>query len=648
MTDYLTDVGPVTTNDTDIKVGAGGSIGAFFVNALTWTNFGSLRVWGSIWSSTTAITKSGPDGVVLIFAGGSIAGSTAMTGTFSVINNMGTISGAVISTTAGRFTMENYGSITNYYQGALSLTAASSSAIFNSGTITGFGIDKSVVSYNSGTNTLVNNGTIALNPSTEGQAGTYVVGADNAAASIAVTNNGLIAGIINAIKGGNGTDSVINNGHISGTIALGGGNDTFDTAYGVVAGTVDLGDGDDRGTGSALADRISGGAGADTLTGNGGDDVLNGGADNDVLEGGTGADRMVGEGGDDTYHVDGARDSVIETADGGYDVVMTTASYALRAGVEVEALTADSEGDLLGLTLTGNAFGQVITGDAGDNRITGGGGDDVLVGLEGDDVYVIPDGSAIIVEEVDDGYDIVLTNGDYGLGGNVEELRIANARGTEAIDLYGNGLDNRIVGNAGDNSIQGSGGSDVMIGGAGNDSYFVDSAGDLVSDTSGTDTVYAQIDYTLGRGIENLVLTGFSNSGTGNTGANTITGDAGDNVLNGRGGLDTLTGGGGADTFVFDVAIRSGNLATIIDFESGTDRIAIDDGVFRFVGGPGALDERFFTDGPATTRDHHILFDAAAGTLSYDRDGSGLNFGAVAFATVSAGTVVITADIVVI
>ena len=647
MADYLTDVGPVTTADSSIRIGAGGSIGTFFGNALTWTSGGTLQVWGSIWTNGTAITKSGADSVVSIFAGGSIAGNTAMTGTFGTINNQGTIAGAVISTTAGRFTMENYGSITNYYQGALSLTASSSSAIYNSGIITGFGINRSIVSYNSGTNTLVNNGTIALNPSSAALAGIYVVGADNAAASIAVTNNGLIAGVINAIRGGNGADSVINNGHISGAIALGGGNDTFDTTYGVVAGMVDLGDGDDRGTGSALADRINGGAGADTLTGNGGDDVLDGGADDDVLDGGTGVDRMAGGTGNDTFYVDSARDRVFEAADGGIDIVYAQVSYTLRAGQEIEALIADPDGDTLDLTLTGNAFAQTIVGDAGANKITGGGGADVLQGLAGNDTYVVSD-DATVVEATDGGYDRVLTLTSYALTDNVEELRAADGNATASIDLTGNALANLIIGNAGANLIDGGAGADTMLGGAGDDVYIVDDAGDIVSDASGYDTVRASISYATSTRIEAVVLTGSGDiDATGHKGANTLTGNDGDNRIAGKGGVDVLTGGGGADTFVFDTAIRETSIATITDFTAGTDTIALDAGLFRLSGATGMLDARYFTTGDATTLDHHILFDAATGTLSYDRDGSGTRFAALAFASVTPGTELSAADILV-
>jgi Ca2+-binding RTX toxin-like protein len=58
------------------------------------------------------------------------------------------------------------------------------------------------------------------------------------------------------------------------------------------------------------------------------------------------------------------------------------------------------------------------------------------------------------------------------------------------------------------------------------------------------DTVLANASWTLGSGLENLVLVATGEiSGTGNGGANRITGNSEGNTLNGNGGNDTLVGG---------------------------------------------------------------------------------------------------------
>ena len=47
-----------------------------------------------------------------------------------------------------------------------------------------------------------------------------------------------------------------------------------------------------------------------------------------------------------------------------------------------------------------------------------------------------------------------------------------------------------------------------MIGGLGDDTYYVDNAGDIVTEVAGegTDSVLSSISYTLGANVENLTL----------------------------------------------------------------------------------------------------------------------------------------------
>jgi Ca2+-binding RTX toxin-like protein len=127
-------------------------------------------------------------------------------------------------------------------------------------------------------------------------------------------------------------------------------------------------------------------------------------------------------------------------------------------------------------------------------------------------VYIVNSVNDVIYEKATEGYDTVITNSNYLLNANIEELRLLdgfNIHGT------GNALNNTIIGNSADNILDGVTGADTMIGGAGNDTYYVDNTGDVVSELAaeGTDTVQASISYTLGSQVENLVLLDFSKPG---------------------------------------------------------------------------------------------------------------------------------------
>jgi len=65
--------------------------------------------------------------------------------------------------------------------------------------------------------------------------------------------------------------------------------------------------------------------------------------------------------------------------------------------------------------------------------------------------------------------------------------------------------------------------------------------------------VYSSVTWSLGKNLENLVLTGKTAiNGTGNNENNTLTGNNAANTLDGMDGTDTLIGGAGNDTYVVD------------------------------------------------------------------------------------------------
>ena len=98
---------------------------------------------------------------------------------------------------------------------------------------------------------------------------------------------------------------------------------------------------------------------------------------------------MSGLGGNDTYIVDSAADKVIEAAGGGTDDrVLTTVSYTLAAGQQIEVLATTTSSGTAAINLTGNELAQTLYGNAGKNTLTGLGGLDTLQGGGGADTFV--------------------------------------------------------------------------------------------------------------------------------------------------------------------------------------------------------------------------------------------------------------------
>jgi Ca2+-binding RTX toxin-like protein len=332
-------------------------------------------------------------------------------------------------------------------------------------------------------------------------------------------------------------------------------------------------------------------------TGNALDNLLIGNSGSNTLNGGLGADTLIGGIGNDTYYVDSTGDTVTEALDEGTDRVIASISYTLGEHLENLTLTGteaiDGTGNAQNNVIVGNSAGNVLSGLGGNDSLSGGAGSDSLFGGEGNDTlngsagddsmagglgndsYYVDSVGDVVTEALDEGTDRVIASTSYILGENLENLTLTC---TEAIDGTGNELNNAIVGNSagnvlsglggndslsggigsdslsggeGNDTLNGSAGDDGMAGGVGNDTYYVDSAGDSVTEAidEGTDRVIASISYTLGEHLENLTLTGTEAiDGTGNEFNNTIIGNSVGNVLSGLGGNDSLSGGVGSDS----------------------------------------------------------------------------------------------------
>ena len=410
-------------------------------------------------------------------------------------------------------------------------------------------------------------------------------------------------------------------------------------------------------TGSAGADRLDGAAGDDGVVGLAGDDTLIGGSGDDTLVGGLGDDTLIGGLGDDAFVVEQAGDGVFERTGQGNDRVLSSVSFALAAGQEIETLQLLVSTGRANLDLTGNEFANRLRGNIGDNVLNGGAGADSLFGRSGGDIYLVDDALDRVFEVSGEGVDRVFASTSYTLeaGQEIEALQLLVSTGRANLSLTGNEFAQSMVGNIGANVLNGAGGADVMTGRDGNDTYLVDTLGDRIVEAAseGVDRVFASTSYTLEAGqeieaLQLLVSTGRANlSLTGNEFAQSMVGNIGANVLDGRGGADVLTGRGGADSFVFATALGAGNVDRIADF-AAEDTVQLAQSVFAALA-PGQLAESAFKnlDAGGADADDRILYKQSTGELFYDADGSG-GGAAVTFAVLDNKAALTAGDVLVV
>lgn len=229
-------------------------------------------------------------------------------------------------------------------------------------------------------------------------------GTGNAAANVLTGNAGdnILDGAQGADRmlGGNGNDTYYVD-H-KGDAVVEGVNSGIDTVYASLDLTLSANV--ENGVLVGRAGRLTGNALDNRLIGNALANTLSGGTGHDVLDGGAGADRLLGGVGDDIYHVDNARDVVIETAKAGTDTVVASITRTLEANVENLILTGSTNingtGNALGNQLTGNHGNNALSGGAGNDVLRGGAGVDTLAGGTGNDTYILArgDGKGRIVE----------------------------------------------------------------------------------------------------------------------------------------------------------------------------------------------------------------------------------------------------------
>jgi trimeric autotransporter adhesin len=256
----------------------------------------------------------------------------------------------------------------------------------------------------------------------------------------------------------------------------------------------------------------------------------------DTLSSNTGLDTLVGSSGNDTFVINNSSDVIQDTSTTATNSAQSSVSYSLATNVNT-------------LTLTGTAA-LIGTANTGADTLTSNTGLDTLVGGSGSDTFVINSSSDVIQDTFTTTTNTARSTVSYSLATNVNTLTLTGS--TNIVGTANSGSDS-LTGNSGTDTLQGGAGADTLIagtgidtllGGAGNTTFVINSASDVVQDTStiSSNTLRSTVTYVLSTNVNTLVFTGTSAlKGTANAGNDTLTSNT---------GVDTLVGGAGNDTFV--------------------------------------------------------------------------------------------------
>ncbi len=195
-------------------------------------------------------------------------------------------------------------------------------------------------------------------------------------------------------------------------INSGQGNDYVVATGVLVPATLDLGEGDDYGSGGLQDDLMIGGLG---------NDQINAGAGNNVVWGDHVGEQDLATGGNDVLSSLGGAD--VMYGGGGNDQVFPGAGEDyVNAGQGDDMVSSGAGND----RVFGNGGNDSLYGDEGDDVISGGAGSDTLVGRTGDDVLIGGTGGDSI--NGDDGVDLLFggntTNSASSTPGDANDLAL--------------------------------------------------------------------------------------------------------------------------------------------------------------------------------------------------------------------------------
>ncbi|MCA3423277.1 MAG: hypothetical protein INF81_10035 [Roseomonas sp.] len=286
---------------------------------------------------------------------------------------------------------------------------------------------------------------------------------------------------------------------------------------------VDLGAGNDTGSGTEFSDTILGNIGNDTFGGFGGNDSLLGGDNDDFINGGNGDDTIYGGTGNDLLLAGAGNDRVF--GEGGND-----------------SFLADST--------AGGPFAVYFDGGAGDDvfrlygsadTVIGGAGTDRVEFLAGNQTIDLADLGSDQASGIDH---IVLAGTNQALQLSAADvLRLTDSGSLRVSGVTGNSIDLTAPGWT---AVTSGGGFTTFTNGTAtllvaDNLLGSGEAGQTLSGTEGNDVI------SLGAGSDSYLGLGGNDSVLGNDGNDTILGGNGGDTVHGSAGDDSISGGSGDD-----------------------------------------------------------------------------------------------------
>ncbi|OCX66279.1 hypothetical protein BFP70_06140 [Thioclava sp. SK-1] len=367
------------------------------------------------------------------------------------------------------------------------------------------------------------------------------------------------------------------------------GDDYIDLGHGNDAGTG--GAGDDTIRGNLGADLIADTEGADSLDGGYGDDVLiavDGPDDaSDVLNGGANDDLLWGDGGDTMTGGSGEDLFVLNWAPG-EDMASIT---------DFDTVDDETESEFLQIAASGISANSIFALEDTD--------DGAIFSIDGEPVVQFDGKDAIDLEsfkinvydiDADASYDIDLSDDETdNQAPDPNDERIEGA-------VYGTDDDDYIMGMEGNDTVFSAAGNDTLTGENGDDSLEGGDGLDIVDGNDGDDTVIgdAGMDFLSGGPGDDLIYGGPGddlviersawdvNDTEEDSGDDTIYGGSGNDVLADYRGSDLIEGGAGNDT-ISSVQVTLTGVQTLYEAPDGPDTLLGGDGDDAIVASDGDI-----------------------------------------------------------